>query len=78
MGFISVVLVLCFVLFFKKAMASVRIAIKLWLDYKVLAAKLVVPCAVIPLSTCTMVEQLVQAAVSVLVCYVGTWDPHRQ
>lgn len=40
-------------------MASVRIAIKLWLDYKVLAAKLVVPCAVILLSTCTIVEQLV-------------------
>lgn len=48
-----------FYAFFKKSMASVRIAIKLWLDYKVLAAKLVVPCAVILLSTCTIVEQLV-------------------
>lgn len=53
-------------------MASVRVTIKLWLDYKMLAAKLVVPCAVILLSTCTIVEQLVQAAVGVLVGYVGT------
>lgn len=63
---------------FLKSMASVRVAIKLWLDYKVLAAKLVVLSAVILLSTCTIVEQLVQAAVGVFMCYVGTWDPCTQ
>lgn len=55
-----------------------RVAIKLSLEDKVLTAKLVAPCAVILLSTCTIVEQLVQATVGVLVCYVGTWDPHRR
>ena len=59
-------------------MASVRVAIRLSWEDKVLTAKLVAPCAVTLLSTCTIVEQLVQAAVGVLVCYVGTWDPHRR
>lgn len=60
---------------FLKSVASVSIAIKLWLGYTALTAKLVVPRAVIPLSTCTIVEQLVPAAVGVFVCYVGTQDP---
>lgn len=42
-------------LFFESMKVSMRVAIKLCLDSKVITAKLVIPWAVILLSTCTIV-----------------------
>lgn len=52
-GFIPGVSVLCF--FFESMKVSMRVAIKLCLDSKAITAKLVIPWAVILLSTCTIV-----------------------
>lgn len=52
-------------------MASVRVAVKLWLDDQVPTCNLVVLWAGILLSTCTLGQQLVPAAVCVSVSMLG-------